>query len=98
MKRMTLTRRALSLALAEKQGLHQLDAAEIVEAVFSVMKDAMVAGESVKLVQFGILLVLDKASRCGRNPRTGEEMLISRRRMVSFRPSKRLRDRINQAD
>lgn len=92
---MSVTRRGLALVLAERLGLFQCDAAEIVDTVFSVMKETMIAGEPVKLVQFGTLHVLDKSPRRGRNPRTGEELLISRRRMVSFRPSKSLRERIN---
>lgn len=96
MKKRNVTRKELAISVNEKLGLSQRSAAEIVDTVFAVMKETMVAGESVKLVQFGTLSVRDKAPRRGRNPRTGESMTITKRQMVSFRPSKRLRERLNQ--
>lgn len=96
MKKKNVTRKELAVSVNEKLGLSQRSAAEIVDTVFAVMKDNMVAGESVKLVQFGTLSVRDKSPRRGRNPRTGESMTITKRQMVSFRPSKRLRERLNQ--
>ncbi len=96
MKKKNVTRKELAVSVNEKLGLSQRSAAEIVDTVFSVMKDNMVAGESVKLVQFGTLSVRDKSPRRGRNPRTGESMTITKRQMVSFRPSKRLRERLNK--
>ena len=71
-------------------------AAEIVDTVFATMKSALVAGESVKLVQFGVLAVRDKSPRRGRNPKTGASMIITKRQMVTFRPSRRLRDLMNR--
>ena len=96
MKKENVTRKELAISVNEKLGLSQRNAAEIVDTVFSVMKDTMVAGESVKLVQFCTLSVRDKSPRRGRNPRTGESMTITKRQMVSFRPSKRLRERLNK--
>lgn len=96
MKKKNVTRKELAVSVNEKLGLSQRSAAEIVDTVFAVMKDNMVAGESVKLVQFGTLSVRDKSPRRGRNPRTGESMTITKRQMVSFRPSKRLRERLNK--
>lgn len=95
MKKGSVTRRELVLSLAEKLGFTQRRSAEVVDAVFRIMKDTMASGESIKLVQFGTLFVRDKSPRRGRNPRTGETLTITRRRMISFRPSKGLRDRLN---
>ena len=92
-----VTRKELALTIADRLQFSQRSAAEIVDKVFSVMKETMVAGESVKLVQFGTLTVREKSPRRGRNPRTGESMTITKRQMVSFRPSKQLRERLNQA-
>ena len=91
-----VTRKELALTIADRLQISQRSAAEIVDKVFSVMKETMVAGESVKLVQFGTLTVREKSPRRGRNPRTGESMTITKRQMVSFRPSKQLRERLNQ--
>lgn len=95
MRKRNVTRKELAIAVNEKLGVSQRNAAEIVDTVFSVMKDVMVEGESIKLVQFGTLTVRNKLPRRGRNPRTGESMTITKRQMVSFRPSKRLRERLN---
>jgi integration host factor subunit alpha len=91
-----LTRRELAIAVNETLGISQRSAAEIVDTVFSSLKETLISGESVKLVQFGTLAVRDKDPRRGRNPRTGEAMTITKRKMVSFRPSKRLREQLNK--
>ena len=91
-----VTRKELAVAVNEQLGVSQRNSAEIVDTVFSVLKDTLVGGESVKLVQFGTLTVRDKAPRRGRNPRTGDPMTITKRKMVSFRPSKQLRERLNK--
>ena len=91
-----VTRKELAVAVNEQLGISQRNSSDIVDTVFSVLKDTLVQGESVKLVQFGTLTVRDKAPRRGRNPRTGESMTITKRKMVSFRPSKQLRERLNK--
>jgi integration host factor subunit alpha len=91
-----VTRKELAVAVNEQLGLSQRNSSDIVDTVFAVLKDALIEGESVKLVQFGTLAVRDKAPRRGRNPRTGDSMTISKRKMVSFRPSKQLRERLNK--
>ncbi len=96
MKKKNVTRKELALAINEKLGVSQRNASEIVDTIFATMKDTLISGESLKLVQFGTLSVRDKAPRRGRNPRTGESMIITKRKMVSFRPSKRLRERLNK--
>jgi len=96
MKKNNVTRKELAVAVNEKLGVSQRNSAEIVDTVFASMKEKLVSGESIKLVQFGTLTVRDKSPRRGRNPRTGEAMVISKRKMVSFRPSKSLRERLNE--
>lgn len=91
-----VTRKELAVAVNEQLGLSQRNSSDIVDTVFTVLKDALIGGESVKLVQFGTLAVRDKAPRRGRNPRTGESMTITKRKMVSLRPSKQLRERLNK--
>jgi integration host factor subunit alpha len=90
-----VTRKELSISINEKLGISQRNAAKMVDTIFEAMKDTLVSGESLKLVQFGTLTVRGKLPRRGRNPRTGESMTITKRKMVSFRPSKRLRDLLN---
>ncbi len=95
MKKKNVTRKELAASINEKLGVSQRNGAELVDKIFAVMKDTLISGESIKLVQFGTLTVRDKAPRRGRNPRTGESMTITKRKMVSFRPSKRLREQLN---
>ncbi len=95
MKKKNVTRKELAAAINEKLGVSQRNGAELVDKIFAVMKETLISGESIKLVQFGTLTVRDKAPRRGRNPRTGEAMTITKRKMVSFRPSKRLREQLN---
>jgi len=95
MKRSNTTRKDLARAINEKMGFSQRSAEEIIDTVFSTMKAALLSGESIKLVHFGTLAVRKKSPRKGRNPRTGETMEISSRSMVTFKPSKGLRMKIN---
>lgn len=94
-KRDNITRKDLAKAVNEKMGISQRSSEEVVNAVFSSMKKTLISGESIKLVHFGTLGVRKKAPRRGRNPRTGEAMEITKRSMVSFKPSKGLREKIN---
>ena len=91
-----VTRKELAVAVHDQIGISQSNSSDIVDTVFTVLKESLVGGESVKLVQFGTLTVRDKSPRKGRNPRTGEAMTITKRKMVSFRPSKQLRERLNK--
>jgi integration host factor subunit alpha len=95
MKRSNITRKDLARAINEKMGFSHRSAEEIVDTVFSTMKSALLNGDSIKLVHFGTLSVRKKSPRRGRNPRTGEVMEISSRSMVTFKPSKGLRMKIN---
>jgi len=96
MNKRNVTRKELAASINEKMGISHRGASDIVDAVFATMKQSLVAGELVKLVQFGVLAVRDKSPRRGRNPRTGEAMTITKRQMISFRPSKQLRERLNE--
>lgn len=96
MKRSNLTRKDLAKAINEKMGFSQRGASELVDAVFACMKKTLLAEESMKIVQFGTFTVRKKNPRVGRNPRTGETMEITKRSMVSFRPSKGVREKINK--
>ncbi|WP_407493262.1 integration host factor subunit alpha [Pseudooceanicola sp. MF1-13] len=90
----TLTRLDLSEAVFQEVGLSRNDSSQLVESVLTHMSDALVAGEQVKISSFGTFSVRDKAARVGRNPKTGEEVPISPRRVLTFRPSHLMKDRV----
>ena len=90
----TLTRMDLSEAVFNAVGLSRNDSAQLVESVIQHMSDALVRGESVKISSFGTFAVRDKAARIGRNPKTGEEVPIHPRRVMTFRPSHLMKDRV----
>jgi integration host factor subunit alpha len=98
MKKNNVTRKELALSVTEKLGVSQRNSAQIVDTVFATMKSSLINGESIKLVQFGSLNVRDKSPRRGRNPKTGESMTITKRQMINFRPSKQLRERLNEPE
>lgn len=93
----TLTRAHLSEAVYEQVGLSRNESASLVESVFTEIRNTLVAGQSVKISSFGSFYVREKGERMGRNPRTGEEVPILRRKVLVFRPSHVLKDRINRA-
>ncbi len=84
----TVTRAQLSEAVYQEVGLSQYESAQLVEAVLEEIVGSLVAGEKVKISSFGTFVVRHKDGRMGRNPRTGEEVPISPRRVVVFRPPK----------
>ncbi|MBS9716355.1 integration host factor subunit alpha [Pseudohalocynthiibacter aestuariivivens] len=90
----TLTRMDLSEAVFREVGLSRNDSAQLVESVLSHMSDALVAGQSVKISSFGTFSIRDKAARIGRNPKTGQEVPIHPRRVMTFRPSHLMKDRV----
>jgi integration host factor subunit alpha len=81
----------------EKVGFSKKEAAEIVEMVFDTIKETLERGEKIKISGFGNFIVRDKKSRVGRNPQTGEEIEISARRVLTFRPSQVLKNALNAA-
>ena len=90
----TLTRMDLSEAVFREVGLSRNDSAQLVESVLQHMSDALVRGETVKISSFGTFNVRDKGPRMGRNPNTGEEVPIEPRRVLSFRPSHIMKERV----
>ncbi|NVN93551.1 MAG: integration host factor subunit alpha [Desulfuromonadales bacterium] len=76
-------------------GLTKRDSAEIMEALFSIMKSTLEQGENLKISGFGSFVVKQKNDRKGRNPQTGETITIASRRIVTFKPSTILRNAIN---
>lgn len=93
----TLTRSDLSEAVYRAVGLSRNKSADLVESILKHVSDAIVAGETVKISSFGTFAVRDKGARIGRNPKTGEEVPIEPRRVLVFRPSHILKDKINEA-
>ena len=90
----TLTRLDLADAVHSEVGLSRNESAELVESVLTHISDALVSGESVKISSFGTFSIRDKAARVGRNPKTGEEVPILPRRVLTFRPSHLMKDRV----
>ena len=94
----TLTRMDLAEAIHSEVGLSRNDSAALVEAMLRYVSDALVEGESVKISSFGTFSVRDKAARVGRNPKTGEEVPIHPRRVLTFRSSHLMRGRVAQGN
>lgn len=90
----TLTRMDLADAVHEEVGLSRNESADLVEGVLMHMSNALASGDSVKISSFGTFSFRDKAARVGRNPKTGEEVPITPRRVLSFRPSHLMKDRV----
>ncbi len=91
----TLTRMDLSEAVFREVGLSRNESADLVESVLKHMSDALVKGESVKISSFGTFNVRTKTARIGRNPKTGQEVPIEPRRVLTFRPSHLMKDRVD---
>ncbi len=92
MSEKTLTRMDLSEAVFREVGLSRNESAELVETILQHMSDALVNG--VKISSFGTFSVREKNERVGRNPKTGEEAPIPPRRVLTFRPSHLMKDRV----
>lgn len=91
----TVTRADLSEAVYHEVGLSRTESANLVEAVLTRIADALATGDPVKISSFGSFSLREKGQRVGRNPKTGEEVPILPRRVLVFRPSHILKDRIN---
>lgn len=94
---MALTKADLAENLFENVGLNKRDAKETVEAFFEEIRKALESGEQVKLSGFGNFDLRDKSERPGRNPKTGEDIPITARRVVTFRPGQKLKARVETA-
>ena len=93
----TLTRADLSEAVYREIGLSRTESAEIVERILNEICGSLVEGNHVKLSSFGTFTVRDKGGRIGRNPKTGEEVPITPRRVLVFRPSHVLRQKVDSS-
>ena len=91
---MALTKAEIAEALFDQLGLNKREAKEFVDAYFEVVREALEKGEQVKLSGFGNFDLRMKNQRPGRNPKTGEEIPISARRVVTFRPGQKLKVRV----
>ncbi len=92
----TLTKAEIVDQVFEKVGLTKKEATEVVEFVFDTLKDTLKTGDKVKISGFGNFIVRKKRARVGRNPQTKEEMTISARRVLTFKPSQVLRAMLNR--
>ena len=90
----TLTRAAIAEAMNRKLGLSRAESLAMVEAILAHMCEALSNGENVKISGFGTFLLRDKTERVGRNPKTGVEVPITPRRVLTFRASQLLKERI----
>jgi integration host factor subunit alpha len=91
----TLTRADLAETVVQKVGLPRNESQELVELVIKVLSERLAEGEAVKLSSFGSFNIRQKGERVGRNPKTGQEVPITPRRVLVFRPSNIMKERIN---
>lgn len=94
----TITRADLAEAVYEEVGLSRNESADLVESVLGIISDALVSGDNVKISSFGSFSVRSKNERIGRNPKTGVEVPIKPRKVLVFRASHVLKDRINEGN
>ena len=90
----TLTRADLADTMNRQVGLSRADSAVMVESILDHMIEALVDGDNVKISGFGTFVLRDKGERTGRNPKTGQEVPIHPRRVLTFRPSHLMKDRV----
>ena len=91
-----MTRKEITAILMEKTGFTEKESAEFAEQVFEIMTETLERGERIKIPGFGNFTVREKRARRGRNPKTGEALQISARRVVTFKPSPMLRKALNK--
>jgi integration host factor subunit alpha len=93
---MTLTKANIVDAVAEQIGYPKNQSSEMIETLLEIIKRSLESGEDVLISGFGKFCVKEKRERRGRNPATGEDMMLEPRRVVTFNCSRRLRDKINE--
>ena len=96
MSEKTLTRMDLSESVFREVGLSRNESADLVESVLEKISASLVSGEQVKISSFGTFSIRQKNARVGRNPKTGEEAQIPPRRVLTFRPSHLMKDRVSE--
>ncbi len=89
---MTMTKRELVIRVANKLGMTQSDVSKIIEGTFDTISQSLASGQRWELRDFGVFEVKTRASRIGRNPRTGDQVPVPERRVVTFRPGKRMKE------
>ena len=89
---MTMTKRELVIRVSNKLGLTQSEVAKVIESTFDTISEALANGERWELRDFGVFEVKTRASRIGRNPRTGAQVPVPERRVVTFRPGKKMKE------
>lgn len=89
---MTMTKRELVIRVANKLGMTQSDVAKVIEGTFEAVSEALAEGKRWELRDFGVFEVKTRASRIGRNPRTGDQVPVPERRVVTFRPGKKMKE------
>jgi integration host factor subunit alpha len=95
---MTITRKELANAVSEKTGFSAQESTDLMERLFEILTEALEKGERVKISGFGNFMVRQKRPRRGRNPQTGGEIVISGRKVVTFKTSNVLRKALNKGD
>ncbi len=90
-----MTKAEIVETIYEKVGFSRKESAEIVDLVFDLLKETLEKGDKIKISGFGNFLVREKRPRKGRNPQTGDEIQISARRVLTFKPSQVLRKALN---
>ena len=98
MERKTLTRQDISEALYKHVGLSKHESALMLESVLEQISAALIDGKSVKVSSFGTFTPRQKQERIGRNPKTGVSATIDARRVISFKPSRLMKERINKSE
>jgi integration host factor subunit alpha len=93
---MTITRKELANAVSEKTGFSAQESADVMERLFEILTETLERGERAKISGFGNFVVRQKRPRRGRNPQTGGEIVISGRKVVTFKPGNVLRKALNQ--
>ena len=93
-----MTKAEIVEQIYERVGFSKKEAAELVETVFEIMKEILAEGEKVKISGFGNFVVREKNARKGRNPQTGQEILLDARRVLTFKPSLVLKNLLNETE
>ncbi len=94
-KKSGITKADFVEAVYQRVGISKKDSASLVDLIFESIKETLSSGKKIKISGFGNFIIRDKKSRVGRNPRTGEAMTISKRRVLTFRPSQVLKNNLN---
>ena len=89
---MTMTKRELVINVSNKLGVTQSEVAKVIETTFETISEALAEGKRWELRDFGVFEVKTRASRIGRNPRTGDQVPVPARRVVTFRPGKKMKE------